>query len=280
MSTESRPLAEVEFIAFDLETTGLHPVASQIVEIGAVRFRADGTVLEQFGQLVDPQCEIPAIVSKVHGITNQMVTGQPTITEVLPKLIEFFAESSRVLLAHNAPFDLGFLSVSLSRMGLRPPAHPVLDTCSLARRRMSLANYKLETIGRHLRLIECERHRALDDAILLKDVFSHLISKAPALGHTADLFQLAPQLGFAQFAAQVDEAPKGYEELWQAISESEPIEINYRSGTTPPCSRTITPRSVMRTRGQIYLAAYCHQSDCDKTFRLDRILSYRRTGSR
>lgn len=280
MNHEARPLAEVEFVAFDLETTGLHPVASQIVEIGAVRFRADGTVLNQFDQLVNPQCEIPAIVSKVHGITDQMVTGQPTITEVLPKLIEFFAESSSVLLAHNAQFDLGFLSVAMSRMGLSPPSHPVLDTCALARRRMKLANYKLETIGRQLRLIESERHRALEDAILLKDVFSHLIGKAPALGHTADLFQLAPRLGFEQFAALIDEAPEGYEGLWQAISAAEPIEINYQSGTSPGCSRNITPRSVMRMRGQIYLAAYCHQSACDKTFRLDRIISYRRIGSR
>lgn len=102
-------ISREEFIAFDLETTGLHPVFSRIIEIGAVRFRGDGTVLESFQQLVDPRCEISAGAAAVNGITGEMVAGQPTIEEVLPCFIDFIGDGPVVMMAHNAGFDMGFL---------------------------------------------------------------------------------------------------------------------------------------------------------------------------
>lgn len=276
MSNAANSLSQTEFIAFDLETTGLHPVGAQIVEVGAVRFRGDGTVLDQFQQLVDPQCDIPARVTKIHGITNQMVAGEPSIDGVLPRFTQFLGDTPVVLMAHNAGFDIGFLSIAFSRLGHPSPVHLVIDTCALARRRMSLPNYKLETIGRHLRLIDKEKHRALEDAVLLKDVFVHLISKPPAISSTDELYRLSPGLSFELFADVLDDPPAGYEELWEAISEQQPVEMTYLGGSTPGATRIVTPLGVMQTRGAIYLSAFCHKSDCDKTFRLDRIASYRK----
>ena len=201
MSRKPNNLLETDFIAFDLETTGLHPVASQIVEIGAVRFRGDGTVIDEFEQLVNPECSIPARVTEIHGITNEMVADQPVIKKVLPRLVKFLGDSPVVMLAHNAGFDLGFLSVAFSRLSQPAPTHPVVDTCALARRRLSLPNYRLETIGRHLRLIKTEKHRALDDAVLLKDVFSHIVSRNPAIRQTDELYGLAPRLSFGLFCS-------------------------------------------------------------------------------
>ena len=71
--------------------------------------------------------------------------------------------------------------------------------------------------------------------------------------------------------------PAGYEELWSAISDEQPVAIKYLGGSNPGVVRTVTPRGVMQIQGRIYLSAYCHQSNCDKTFRLDRIASYRRS---
>jgi len=269
-------LRHLDFIAFDLETTGLHPVGAQIVEVGAVRFRGDGTVLDQFQQLVDPRCEIPARVTEIHGITNQMVVGQPCIDEVLPSFAQFLGDAPVVLMAHNAGFDVGFLSVGFGRLGHPSPVHPLIDTCALARRRLSLPNYKLETIGRHLRLIDNEKHRALEDAVLLKDVFVHLIGKQPVIGTTDELYRLSLGLSFELFAAVLDDPPAGYEELWEAISEQQPVEMKYLGGSMPGATRIVTPLGVMQTRGAIYRSACCHKSDCDKTFRLDRIASYRK----
>ena len=102
------------FIAFDLETTGPPPVTSQIVEIGAIRFQGDGTILGEFEQLVDPQCHMPEEVTKIHGITDQMVINQPTIEEVFPNFIKFLGDPSDVMLAHNASFDMDILAMAFS----------------------------------------------------------------------------------------------------------------------------------------------------------------------
>jgi hypothetical protein len=115
MDTSDRPLEEVEFVAFDLETTGLYAVACRIVEFGAVRFRLNGTELGRFEQLVDPECPIPPQAMRIHGITDAMFLGSP----------------DTILLAHNATFDLGFLGVALTKLGQAFPPHAVVDTLDL-----------------------------------------------------------------------------------------------------------------------------------------------------
>jgi DNA polymerase III epsilon subunit-like protein len=130
--------------------------------------------------------------------------------------------------------------------------------------------------GQHLHLIDVERHRALDDTLLLKDVFLDLVTRAPAITDIDRLFDLAPQLSFESFAALLENPPAGFEDLWAAIGDEQPVEIAYLGGTTPGAARVISPRGVLQMRGHVYLSAYCHASDCDKTFRLDRIASYRR----
>lgn len=270
-------LYDTEFLAFDLETTGLHPVACQIVEIGAVRFRGDGTVLGEFQQLVDPGSAIPADASAIHGITDDDVAGQPSIRETLPRFLDFVGDAPVVMLAHNAPFDLGFLSVAISRLRRPWPSHPVVDTLTLSRRRVRLANHKLETIGRYLRLIDDERHRALDDTRLLKDVFLHLVRRRPALRSADQLFALCSSLSFSSFGGMLDEPPAGFEELWLAIAQQQPVSLVYDGGSSPGEARVVTPLAVVRTRGQLYLSALCHDSELEKSYRLDKIASYRRT---
>jgi len=269
-------IEETEFVAFDLETTGLHPIACRIVEIGAIRFRGDGEVMDQFQQLVNPQIEIPLEVTRIHGITDRMVADEPVISQVLPQFLSFLGKPSSILLAHNAPFDLGFLSVDLGLQQLSCPEHPVLDTCKLARGRLPVANYRLETIGQHLQLIDTEKHRALDDAVLLMHVFLHLTRERLSVRHSDQLFDLASRLSFDMFATIVEEAPQGYEELWFAMRESTPVSIEYQGGGNPGARRTITPNGAVQMRGRVYLSAYCHRGHCDKTFRLDRITSFHR----
>lgn len=268
------PILDAEFIAWDLETTGLHPVSSEIVELGAVRFRGDGVVLDQFQQIVDPQCRIPAAAYQVHGITNAMVRGKPTIAEVLPQFLEFLGDAPVLMLAHNANFDLGFLSAALGRLRLTPPLHSTLDTCGLARKRTPLRRYNLQALGRYFGLIEYERHRALEDAVLLKDVFRRLIARPPMLHQVEDLYQFSPPRQFERIAATAEQAPEGYEALWEVIAVGGSIEMQYAGGSSPGRLRRVTPRAVMQMRGTLYLSAFCHQGRCDKTFRLDRIQAY------
>jgi DNA polymerase III epsilon subunit-like protein len=128
-----RPLTEVEFVAFDLETTGLFPVVNRIVEFGAVRFTLDGRELAAWEQLVDPECVISPEVTDIHGITDAMVRGQPTVAQALPGFLDFLGGTEAILPAHNAMFDLGFLNFAAAKTGLALPANLVIDTLDLAR---------------------------------------------------------------------------------------------------------------------------------------------------
>lgn len=269
-------LRDTDFIAFDLETTGLHPLAAHIVEIGAVRFRGDGTILGEFQQLVDPGCHIPDNATYIHGITDDDVAGQPTIREALPRFLEFVGDSPAVMLAHNAAFDLGFLAAAIRRLRQPCPMHAVVDTLILARRRLQLPNHKLETIGRFLRLIHDARHRALEDTLLLKDVFLKLVGRRPVMRTVEQLFELCPTLSFEPFGGILDHPPAGFEELWLAIAQQQPVILVYEGGSSPGSPRVVTPLGSAQNRGRIYLVALCHETDSEKSYRLDRISSYRR----
>jgi DNA polymerase III epsilon subunit family exonuclease len=127
-------LTNITFVAFDTETTGLQPIVHRLVEVGAVRFRLDGHETSTFQQLIDPHVPIPPEVQRVHGITDAMVWGQPTVEQVIPHFIGFLGAPDSILLAHNAPFDLGFLTMALTRLGIAYPPHDVCDTLAIARR--------------------------------------------------------------------------------------------------------------------------------------------------
>src|SRR5665648_706206 len=125
------PLSAVTFVVVDLETTGGSPTAAAITEIGAVKVRG-GEVLGEFQTLVDPGGPVPAFIAALTGITSSMVRGQPRIEQVLPAFFEF--SRGAVLVAHNAPFDIGFLKAAARDHGYPWPGNQVLDTVALARR--------------------------------------------------------------------------------------------------------------------------------------------------
>ncbi len=171
MLPHDRPLTEVEFVAFDLETTGLFPVVNRIVEFGAVRFRLDGRELGTWEQLGDPECPIPPEVTDIHGITDAMVRGQPTLAQALPAFLDFLGGTDAILLAHNAMFDLGFLNFAAAKTGLTRPANPVIDTLDLARTCVRGApSCRLADLVVHLGLAESEDHRALSDSRLVREL--------------------------------------------------------------------------------------------------------------
>src|SRR3954453_12390373 len=124
------PLHEVTFVVVDLETTGGSPQACEITEIGAVKVRT-GQILGEFQTLVDPGVPIPPFISVLTGITDAAVAGAPRLAGALPA----FLASARgsVLVAHNAPFDVGFLKAAAAAHDQEWPAFGVVDTVRLAR---------------------------------------------------------------------------------------------------------------------------------------------------
>ncbi len=165
---DRRTIAAGRFIAVDVETTGLSTKrGDRIIEIGAVAVEGMN-LCEEFHCLVNVKERIHWAAQQVHGITEEMLLGKPRAEEVMPEFRKFIADHA--LVAHNARFDMGFISNEFLRlgMGLTNPCHCTLE---LSRRMYPrLRNHKLETVYRHLfgRIPgEAKRHRALDDARLV-----------------------------------------------------------------------------------------------------------------
>ncbi len=186
-----RPLRDITFCVVDLETTGGSAEAgSMITEIGAVKVRG-GEVLGEFQTLVNPHAEIPPFIAVLTGITNSMVAAAPSIDSALPSFLEF-AQGS-VLVAHNAPFDVGFLKHFARKQGRPWPGFEVLDTARLARRvvtRDDAPNCKLSSLAVAFGATTTPNHRALADARATVDVLHGLMERLGGLGvHTLEELQ-------------------------------------------------------------------------------------------
>jgi DNA polymerase-3 subunit epsilon len=265
-------LTDITFVAFDTETTGLFPIMHRLVEIGDARFRLDGHELATFQTLIDPQHPIPPEVQRVHGITDAMVRGQPTIDHVLPQFIEFLGESDTILLAHNAPFDLSFLAMALIRLSIAYPPHDVFDTLDIARRLYpGWHSHSLENVAARLKIANRAEHRALSDARLVKDVFLAMLKDIPSVETIVDVMRVSQPLTFADAPVFTIEPPPGFEALAIAMTERCAITIVYEPGWQWPTPRMITPRLVVEVHGVAYVIAHCHVSHAERAFRLDRI---------
>jgi DNA polymerase III epsilon subunit family exonuclease len=289
MSSLECPLAELEFVAFDLETTGCSADYSQVVEVGAVRFTADGRELARFEQLVDPRCRIPASVTAIHGITDAMVRGMPTLDAVLPALTDFLESGSdpggaagTIAMAHNARFDVGFLNRAYGQYARRPPQSPVIDSVRLARRQLrGLRRHTLAALAHFYAAARPTAHRGLDDSLVLKDVFLGLVREEPAPATLGDLLRLTP----AQFIQPITGPARGggrtapilpadFADLQAAVDRQCAVSMVYHGGRSGPGRRSVTPRRLFQSRGVVYLVAFCHRDHKDKQFRIDRIAEF------
>jgi DNA polymerase III subunit epsilon len=176
-AARQQDLAEMEFAVIDLETTGWSPEAAAITEIAAVRVRG-ARRLGEFASLINPGVPVPPGIEDLTGISDWMLTAAPKLAAVLPGLLAF-AEGS-VLVAHNAPFDIGFLMAACAECGLAWPGFTVLDTVMLARRVMDpdeVPDCKLGTLAGFFRARTAPSHRALADARATADVLGWLIRR-------------------------------------------------------------------------------------------------------
>ena len=182
---DERRLTELSYTVFDTETTGLDPSAGdEIIQIGATRL-VNGKLLkgECFEQLVDPGRSIAAASIPIHGITPEMVVGQPTIEKVLPAFHAFAQDT--VLVAHNAAFDMRFLQLKENTTGVRFE-QPVLDTLLLsALMHPNQESHGLEAIAERFGVEVSARHTALGDALMTAEIFLKLLPLLAEMGiHT------------------------------------------------------------------------------------------------
>ena len=165
---------EDEFCVFDIETTGLSNINDKITEIGAVIIK-DGEIIDTFNELINPQMPIPARITELTGITDEMVKNARTIDKVLPDFIKFVGD--RILVAHNANFDTGFIRKTCKDLGIQFN-FTYLDTLALSRFINSdLKRHNLDVLANYYNLGEFNHHRACDDAEMLANILFRMFEK-------------------------------------------------------------------------------------------------------
>ena len=168
-------VSDATFVVTDTETTGTTAESNRIIEIGAVKVE-DGSVVDRYQQLVNPQRSIPGRITKLTGITTGMVFDAPTIDEVLPDYLEFLGDG--ILTAHNLSFDKGFLDAELGRTGRPPLSNETLCTVRLARRLLpGLDSKGLSRLVQFYDISVDGRHRALGDAAATGHVLRRFLSQ-------------------------------------------------------------------------------------------------------
>lgn len=281
-------ISNYRFVAFDTETTGSSPSSDCLVELAASSFDED---FEQrrFSMLVRPPRPIPPVVVKVHGIDDAMVADAPAAAEVLERFFEFLelVGTPRVLLAHNAGFDVGMINAEWKRRPFkceRALGGPeiVLDTCMLAKALLpELEHHRLEAVVSHFKIESGRLHRAGEDARVLREVFMKL------LGLAAD--RIATREQELTLSALVDLCG-GYFVLDPKNAEARraPFRFSPRIAALEPLCGTdarvaivyenshdyryITPLAIKLRGLRVYVEAFCHRESMKKTFRADRIL--------
>ena len=169
-----------EFVAVDVETTGVRPVSQRVIEIGAVRFR-DGVETGRFSTLVNPGRNVPKAITELTGIHDGDLTDQPAFELIADDLVAFIGAS--VIAGHNVGFDLGFLDAELKRSGRQGLANERIDTVGLATRLLpGVGKPSLDRVARAVGLVGRDKHRAVVDAELCGNVALRLIDQARGSG--------------------------------------------------------------------------------------------------
>lgn len=160
------------FVVFDIETTGFSPVSDMIIEIGAVKV-VNGKVTDRFSEFVNPQRPIPFEIEQLTSINDSMVADAQTIEEVLPRFMEFVEGS--VLVAHNANFDVSFISAKCDNLGISHD-FTYVDTMGLSRIfHPSEAKHNLDAVCKAFKLVNNHHHRAVDDAEVTSKIFEKFV---------------------------------------------------------------------------------------------------------
>lgn len=172
------------FVVFDIETTGFGPVNDKIIEIGAVKI-VDGKIVDKFSTFINPDIPIPFQIEQLTGINDSMVLDSPMIDVILPDFLKFC--EGCILVAHNASFDVGFISKKAEQLGIGAE-FTVMDTVAMARVLLpALSKYKLNVVAKALGISLENHHRAVDDAGATAEIFMKFIEML----HEREVYNLA-----------------------------------------------------------------------------------------
>ncbi|MEH3130781.1 MAG: DEDDh family exonuclease [Mycolicibacterium neoaurum] len=172
-----RPAADAGagWAVVDVETTGFRPGQARVVSVAALAVGDDGNVEHSMSSLLNPGVDPGP--THVHGLTSDMLEGQPTFADIVPQLMEVL--HGRTMVAHNVAFDYAFLAAEAELVGAQLPTDTVMCTVELARRLdLGTENLRLETLARHWGATQLRPHDALDDALVLAQILKPALVQA------------------------------------------------------------------------------------------------------
>lgn len=264
----NKSIFDYSIVAFDTETSGAYPVESEIIELGAVKWQ-NGQIVDKFQVLLKPSKELTPDNIRIHGITNEMVKDSPLMNSQILQFCSFIDNS--LLLAHHAPFDLGFLTIEIEKNSLKLPN--TFNFCSslLSRALLNTTNHKLQTLIKELELVGGEAHRAYDDAYACLQVFlkcAEKLGEGPTLERVLEVQKKDLQWKNYQLLGYSDNKMTY---LLKAMREQKSISIIYDGGQTKNKTRPIKPIGIVRNPDGDYISAECGLDFQRKRFYIEKI---------
>jgi exonuclease, DNA polymerase III, epsilon subunit family len=267
----SKSLSDITFAFLDIETTGLDAyLGDRVCEIAILRTR-DGRILDSFETLVNPGRNIPPGAVSINGITDDMVKGSPFFVDVAYNILS--SVNGSVIVAHNAPFDLGFLFREFANIKLMPFENEVIDTLSIARRYYSFPSNGLGKIAKYLGISTVGEHRALGDVRITKEIFEYFLMDLARRGirikSLKDILKLQERPVSFRTSNELVLPPS----IQEALRARGKVQIKYLSAYRDTTTiRVIEPLELKVSGSYAYVVAFCHMRKENCRFRLDRIL--------
>lgn len=262
------PWSNFPIVAFDTETSGAYPIESEIIELGAVKW-LNGQIVDRFQTLLKPSKPLVPENIRIHGITNEMVADAPLMKDQILRFCEFIDGS--ILLAHHAPFDLGFLTIEIEKHNLVFPHNVHLCSSLLSRALLTTTNHKLQTLVKELKLTGGDAHRAYDDAYACLQVFLKCVDKLKPEVTLNELLAIQKKVmqwqNFRIFSSGDDKIIQ----IATSILNHGSLNIIYDGGQTKGKPRPIRPFGIVRNPDGDYINAECGLDLQRKRFYIEKI---------
>lgn len=274
MINRIQPWQDQTFVAFDLETSGKYPLEAEICEIAAVKWRG-GQVIDRFQSLVKTTRPMSDEVINIHHITNEMLANAPEVKDVIVKFHQFLGDA--ILIAHHAPFDMGFLACEFERYLLSLPAPSVLCTALLSRKALPTSpNHRLQTLIQFLGLPQGQAHRALDDAEACLQVALRCFTKIGENAKLEDIYKFqATELKWTDYSLERLAESEAMMALISSIQKKTQVEMVYKGGSRPGQPRVVVPVGIVCNPQGNFLVAREPAETQTKRFFLSQIVSAR-----
>ncbi len=268
MNWPALDIREAKWVCVDVETTGLEvEQAHRVCEVAAVKGGLSGPI-EEIDSLVNPGRTIPAEAAAVSGLTDGHVASAPPFAEIAPNVVELLRGA--VIVAHNAPFDVGFLETELGLAGLALPAAPIVDTMAIASSVFGLTVRNLAAVTHALQTEHRPKHRAIDDARATRDVLLAGLWRLSDRG-----LSTVGEVVEALLPPDPPDVPltgSPFPVLREALKSGADLRITYE-GVGGASERVVRPIRLEPKDRRLLLAAFCRTRRAPRTFRVDRILT-------